>query len=74
MLFNIAQTKPALNFTPGQFIDQIPSYMVKFDKIYGDNGENIDGVFIHKKQTHTKTSSLLLRKRENLFPQPIRTS
>ncbi|WP_312903125.1 LptF/LptG family permease [Chryseobacterium taichungense] len=51
MLFNIAQTKPALNFTPGQFIDQIPGYMVKFDKISGENGENIDGVFIHKKAT-----------------------
>ncbi|MBK1896452.1 LptF/LptG family permease [Chryseobacterium paridis] len=49
MLFNIAQTKPALNFTPGQFIDQIPGYMVKFDKIYGENGENIEGVFIHAK-------------------------
>lgn len=51
MLFNIAQTKPALNFTPGQFIDQIPGYMVKFDKITGENGENIEGVFIHKKAT-----------------------
>ena len=51
MLFNIAQTKPALNFTPGQFIDQIPGYMVKFDKIYGENGESIEGVFVHKKAT-----------------------
>lgn len=51
MLFNIAQTKPALNFTPGQFIDQIPGYMVKFDKIYGENGENIEGVFVHRKAT-----------------------
>ncbi|MDQ1162232.1 lipopolysaccharide export system permease protein [Chryseobacterium sp. SORGH_AS 447] len=49
MLFNIAQTKPALNFTPGQFIDQIPENMVKFDKITGKNDENIEGVFVHKK-------------------------
>ncbi|TXF79515.1 LptF/LptG family permease [Chryseobacterium sp.] len=49
MLYNIAATKPALNFTPGQFIDQIPNYLVKFDKIYGENGENIEGVFVHKK-------------------------
>ena len=47
MLYNIAQTKPALNFTPGQFIDQLPGYMVKFDKIKGEN--DIEGVFIHKK-------------------------
>ena len=48
MLYNIAATKPALNFTPGQFIQQIPGYSVKFDKISGVNGENLDGVFIHK--------------------------
>ncbi|MXS72850.1 LptF/LptG family permease [Flavobacteriaceae bacterium W22] len=49
MLYNIAQTKPALNFTPGQFIDQLPGYMVKFDKIKGDEGRDLEGVFIHKK-------------------------
>jgi len=49
MLFNIAQTKPALNFTPGQFIDQIPGFMVKFDKIKGEEGRDLEGIFIHKK-------------------------
>lgn len=49
MLYNIAQTRPALNFTPGQFIDQIPGYLVKFDKIAGENGENLEGIYIHKK-------------------------
>lgn len=49
MLFNIAQTKPALNFTPGQFIDQLPGVMVKFDKIQGEEGRDLEGVFIHKK-------------------------
>ena len=49
MLYNIAATKPALNFTPGQFIDQIPGYLVKFDKVYGENAENLEGIFIHKK-------------------------
>lgn len=49
MLFNIAQTKPALNFTPGQFIDQIPGVMVKFDKIKGEDGRDLEGIFIHKK-------------------------
>ncbi len=48
MLYNISISKPALNFTPGQFIQQIPGYSVKFDKINGENGENIQGVFIHK--------------------------
>lgn len=63
MLFNIAQTKPALNFTPGQFIDQIPGYMVKFDKIYGENGENIEGVFVHRKaNTYENQQSIVAEK------------
>ncbi len=48
MMYNIAASKPALNFTPGQFINQIPGYSVKFDKIYGENGEKIEGVFVRK--------------------------
>lgn len=48
MLYNIATTKPALNFAPGQFIQQIPGYSVKFDEISGESGENLTGVFIHK--------------------------
>ena len=48
MLYNIAASRPALNFTPGQFIQQIPGYSVKFDKISGENGENLEGVFIHR--------------------------
>lgn len=63
MLFNIAQTKPAINFTPGQFIDQIPGYLVKFDKIYGENGENIEGVFVHKKaNTYENQQSVVAEK------------
>jgi hypothetical protein len=30
--------------------------MVKFDKIYGKNDENIEGVFVHKKQALMKIS------------------
>ncbi|KXH78257.1 LptF/LptG family permease [Chryseobacterium kwangjuense] len=63
MLFNIAQTKPALNFTPGQFIDQIPGYMVKFDKIYGENQEILEGVFVHRKaSTYENQQSIVAEK------------
>ncbi|WP_312768039.1 LptF/LptG family permease [Epilithonimonas sp.] len=48
MLFNIVSSKPAINFTPGVFIDQISGYSVKFDKIYGEKGEKLEGVFLHK--------------------------
>ncbi|CAA7390302.1 LptF/LptG family permease [Chryseobacterium fistulae] len=68
MLFNIAQTKPALNFTPGQFIDQIPGYMVKFDKIYGENGQNIEGVFIHKKASTYENQQSIVAEKGKFLP------
>ncbi|WP_185226333.1 LptF/LptG family permease [Chryseobacterium indologenes] len=68
MLFNIAQTKPAINFTPGQFIDQIPGYMVKFDKIYGENGENIEGVFVHKKASSYENQQSVVAEKGKFVP------
>lgn len=68
MLFNIAQTKPALNFTPGQFIDQIPGYMVKFDKIHGDNGENIEGVFVHRKASTYEDQQSIVAEKGKFIP------
>ncbi|KQS92375.1 LptF/LptG family permease [Chryseobacterium sp. Leaf394] len=68
MLFNIAQTKPALNFTPGQFIDQIPGYMVKFDKIEGVNAEKLEGVFIHKKANTFDNQQSIVAQRGEFVP------
>ncbi len=69
MLFNIAQTKPALNFTPGQFIDQIPGYLVKFDKIEGEDGRNLEGIFIHKKaSTFENQQSIVAEKGKFVTP------
>lgn len=51
MLFNIISSKPALNFTPGQFIETIPGMAIRFDNVYGENKEFIDGVFLHKTAT-----------------------
>ncbi|MDO4762911.1 MAG: LptF/LptG family permease [Flavobacteriaceae bacterium] len=48
MLYNIISMRPALNFTPGQFIETIPGMAIKFDKTYGENNEFIEGVFIRK--------------------------
>jgi len=68
MLFNIAQTKPALNFTPGQFLDQLPGYMVKFDKLYGENGENIEGVFVHKKASTYENQQTIVAEKGKFAP------
>lgn len=68
MLFNIVRTKPALNFTPGQFIDQIPGYLVKFDKIHGENGENIEGVFIRRKASVYENQQTIVAKSGKFVP------
>jgi len=68
MLFNIVQTKPALNFTPGQFIDQIPGYMVKFDKIEGLNEEKLEGVFIHRKANTFDNQQSIVAQRGEFVP------
>ncbi|MDN3607986.1 LptF/LptG family permease [Kaistella yonginensis] len=68
MLYNIAATKPALNFTPGQFIQQLPGYSVKFDKITGDNGENLTGVFIHKMATSFEDQQSIVAEKGKFVP------
>ena len=68
MLYNIAATKPALNFTPGQFIQQIPGYSVKFDKILGENGENLEGVFIHKMANSYENQQSIVAEKGKFVP------
>ena len=68
MLYNIAATKPALNFTPGQFIQQIPGYSVKFDKISGENGQNLEGVFIHKMANSYENQQSIIAKSGRFVP------
>ncbi len=68
MLYNIAATKPALNFTPGQFIQQIPGYSVKFDKISGENGQNLEGVFIHKMANSYENQQSIIAEKGRFVP------
>lgn len=68
MLYNIAATKPALNFTAGEFIDQIPGVSVKFDKISGENGENLEGVFIHKMANSYENQQAIVSKKGKFAP------
>lgn len=68
MLYNIAATKPALNFTPGQFIDQIPGFLVKFDKVSGERAENLEGVFIHKKAYAFENQQSIVAKKGKIVP------
>lgn len=68
MITNITLTRPALNFTPGQFIQQIPNYSVKFDKISGENGQNLEGVFIHKMATSYENQQSIIAEKGKFVP------
>lgn len=68
MMYNIASTKPALNFTPGQFINSLPGASVKFDKIYGKNDENIEGVFVHKTANNYEDQRTIIAKKGKFVP------
>ncbi len=62
MLFNIVSSKPALNFTPGVFIDQMSGFSVKFDKITGENKQNLEGVFLHKNANSYENQQTIIAK------------
>ncbi len=68
MMYNIAATKPAINFTAGQFINSLPGASVKFDKIYGENGEHLDGVFIHKDANSFEDQRTIIAKKGEFVP------
>ena len=68
MLYNIRLARPALSFEPGQFIDQIPQYMVKFDRISGENDENLEGIFVRKKAESYENQQSIVAKRGKFVP------
>ncbi|EKB56805.1 LptF/LptG family permease [Bergeyella zoohelcum] len=71
MLFNITQTRLALNFTPEQFIDQIPGFSVRFDEISGENGEHLKGIYIHKKASAYDNQQTIIAKKGLLKAEPL---
>lgn len=68
MMYNIASSKPAINFTAGQFINSLPGASVKFDKIEGENGEHLDGVFIHKDANSFEDQRTIIAKKGEFVP------
>jgi lipopolysaccharide export system permease protein len=57
---NIAQAKPALAITEGQFSD-IGKYNIKVDKKSGENGNRLTGITIHEKSLNGDGSKTVIR-------------
>ena len=67
MLYNSASSKPALKFTPGQF-NEFPGATIKFDKIYGEKSEFLEGVFIHKIANSYEDQRTIIAKKGKFVP------
>ncbi len=62
MLFNIARTRPALNFVAGRFINDIKPFSIKVSKKYGEKGEKLDNIFMHKNATPFQNQQTVIAK------------
>lgn len=60
---NIAQSKPALAITEGQFSD-VGSYNIKVNKKSGQNGNTLSGITIHKKSIFDDGNKTVIKARD----------
>lgn len=60
---NIAQSKPALAITEGQFND-VGSYNIKVNKKSGQNGNTLSGITIHKKSIFDDGNKTVIKARD----------
>ena len=70
MMYNILTSKPALNFTPGQFITSLPGTSIRFDELYGENNNLMNGVFIHKTSSAYEDQRTIVAKKGKIISEP----
>ena len=70
MMYNILTSKPALNFTPGQFISSLPGTSIRFDELYGENDNLMKGVFIHKTASAYEDQRTIVAKKGKIISEP----
>ncbi|MFE3872512.1 LptF/LptG family permease [Flavobacterium sp. ZS1P70] len=63
---NIAQAKPALAITEGQFSD-VGYYNIKVNKKSGENGNTLTGITIHKKSDFGDGSKTVIKAKDGLL-------
>ena len=70
MMYNILTSKPALNFTPGQFITSLPGTSIRFDELYGENDNLMKEVFIHKTAGAYEDQRTIIAKKGEIISEP----
>jgi len=68
MMYNILRTRPALKFTAGQFINELPQFSIKVAEKYGEQGEKLEKVFLHKKANSYEDQQTIIADRGVLVP------
>lgn len=70
---NIAQAKPALAITEGQFSD-VGLYNIKVNKKSGENGNHLTGITIHEKSKNGDGSKTVIRAKDGELISSNKTS
>jgi lipopolysaccharide export system permease protein len=70
---NIAQAKPALAITEGQFSD-VGLYNIKVNKKSGENGNHLTGITIHEKSKNGDGSKTVIRAKDGELISSDKTS
>ncbi|WP_313383745.1 LptF/LptG family permease [Chishuiella sp.] len=65
---NIIQTKPTANMKEGVFIETVPGFQMKINKVSGENSEKLEDVFVHQNSSSSDNTMTIIAKKGNLAP------
>lgn len=68
IMYTIIQTKPTMQIKEGVFIESIPGYQLKINKVSGVNSEKLEDVFVHQASSFGESTMTILAKNGNLAP------
>ncbi|MGV0755485.1 LptF/LptG family permease [Empedobacter brevis] len=68
MYFNIIQTKPTVSMKEGVFIETVPGFQMKINKVSGENSEKLEDVFVHQNTPSGEDAMTIIAKKGNLAP------
>jgi len=66
--FNILQTKPTVSMKEGVFLESVPGFQMKINKVSGENSEKLEDVFVHQSASFGENTMTIIAKKGNLAP------
>ena len=62
LAFSILQTKPTMQIKEGVFIESIPNFQLKINKVSGENSEYLEDIFVHQNAGFGENTMTILAK------------